>query len=87
MSSITNLKNNTLQGLVVAAYGKRYQVELADKTRISCVTRGKKTDLACGDIVNIKLKVLLNLAKNVKAYFIAAMDSKAKFLLLTSHKS
>ena len=55
MSSITNLKNNTLQGLVVAAYGKRYQVELADKTRISCVTRGKKTDLACGDIVNIKL--------------------------------
>jgi ribosome biogenesis GTPase len=55
MSSITNLKNSTLQGLVVAAYGKRYQVELADKTRISCVTRGKKTDLACGDIVNIKL--------------------------------
>ncbi|MFW5432117.1 MAG: ribosome small subunit-dependent GTPase A [Methylophilaceae bacterium] len=48
-------KPPTLQGLVVAAYGKRYQVELADKTRISCVTRGKKTDLACGDIVNIKL--------------------------------
>ena len=44
-----------LQGLVVAAYGKRYQVELADKARVSCVTRGKKTDLACGDIVNIKL--------------------------------
>ncbi len=44
-----------MQGLVVAAYGKRYEVELADKKRISCVTRGKKTDLACGDIVNIKL--------------------------------
>lgn len=43
------------QGLVVASYGKRYDVELADKTRISCVTRGKKTDLACGDHVNIKL--------------------------------
>ena len=47
-------------GLVVAAYGKRYEVELADDLnsstrRISCVTRGKKTDLACGDIVNIKL--------------------------------
>jgi len=41
--------------LVVAAYGKRYQVELADRKKISCVTRGKKTDLACGDIVNIKL--------------------------------
>lgn len=39
----------------MAAYGKRYEVELADKTRVSCVTRGKKTDLACGDIVNIKL--------------------------------
>lgn len=43
------------QGLVVASYGKRYDVELADKTRIKCVTRGKKTDLACGDNVDIKL--------------------------------
>ena len=47
-------------GLVVAAYGKRYEVELDKiefeaKQRISCVTRGKKTDLACGDLVNIKL--------------------------------
>ena len=49
-----------MQALVVAAYGKRYEVELADdlninSRRISCVTRGKKTDLACGDLVNIKL--------------------------------
>ena len=49
-----------MQALVVAAYGKRYEVELADDLnintrRISCVTRGKKTDLACGDLVNIKL--------------------------------
>ena len=48
-----------LNGLVVAAYGKRYQVELVDtlgvRSRISCVTRGKKTDLACGDKVTIKL--------------------------------
>lgn len=48
-------KPQTRQGLVVAAYGKRYLVELPDLSRISCVTRGKKTDLACGDIVNIKL--------------------------------
>lgn len=48
---------------MVAAYGKRYQVELhqnlspekVGKQRISCVTRGKKTDLACGDVVRIKL--------------------------------
>jgi ribosome biogenesis GTPase len=44
-----------LRGTVVAAYGKRFQVELTDKKRISCVTRGKKTDLACGDVVTIKL--------------------------------
>ncbi len=45
----------SLQGTVVAAYGKRFQVELPDKKRISCVTRGKKTDLACGDVVTIEL--------------------------------
>jgi ribosome biogenesis GTPase len=44
-----------LQGTVVAAFGKRFQVELIDKKRISCVTRGKRTDLACGDIVTIQL--------------------------------
>ncbi len=44
-----------LQGTVIAAYGKRYQIELPDKKRISCVTRGKKTDLACGDRVNLQL--------------------------------
>ncbi len=48
-------KNTFEQGVVVAAFGKRFQVELADKKRISCVTRGKKTDLACGDVVTIKL--------------------------------
>lgn len=66
---IINLRNNLttstpvkssfippLQGTIVAAYGKRFQVELNDGgKRISCVTRGKKTDLACGDIVTIKL--------------------------------
>lgn len=55
MSNKSATPQETIKGLVVAAYGKRYEVELADKTRVSCVTRGKKTDLACGDIVNIKL--------------------------------
>jgi ribosome biogenesis GTPase / thiamine phosphate phosphatase len=44
-----------LKGLVVAAFGKRYEIELEDKRRISCVTRGKKTDVATGDYVAIKL--------------------------------
>ncbi|MGB4812339.1 MAG: ribosome small subunit-dependent GTPase A [Methylophilaceae bacterium] len=44
-----------LQGVIVSAYGKRYQVELSSKLRISCVTRGKKTDLTCGDVVTLQL--------------------------------
>ncbi len=40
---------------MIAAYGKRYQVALSNNRKISCVTRGKKNDLACGDIVNIRL--------------------------------
>ncbi|NOS96651.1 MAG: ribosome small subunit-dependent GTPase A [Methylotenera sp.] len=45
-----------MQGIVVSSYGKRFQVELTEtKQRISCVTRGKKTDIACGDVVTIKL--------------------------------
>lgn len=44
-----------LRGLVVAAFGKRYDVELPDGRLIGCVTRGKKSDLACGDQVEIKL--------------------------------
>jgi ribosome biogenesis GTPase / thiamine phosphate phosphatase len=45
-----------LQGTIVSSYGKRFQVELTEsKQRISCVTRGKKTDLTCGDVVTIQL--------------------------------
>ena len=51
-----------LDATVVAAYGKRYLVKLNDAKRpdaktdlISCVTRGKKTHLACGDSVEIAL--------------------------------
>lgn len=54
--SAANMVPATVQGVVVAAYGKRYQVELAGSSqRISCVTRGKKTDNACGDMVTVKL--------------------------------
>ncbi len=44
-----------LTGLVVAAHGKRFQVELSDGKVIGCVTRGKKTGVACGDRVEVKL--------------------------------
>lgn len=46
---------NLKQGQVIASYGKRYGVELKDGTQISCVTRGKKNDLACGDQVQVKM--------------------------------
>jgi ribosome biogenesis GTPase len=39
-------------GVVVAAYGRRYRVELADHTEVDCVTRGRRTDVACGDHVH-----------------------------------
>jgi ribosome biogenesis GTPase len=39
-------------GLVVAAYGRRYRVELADGMEMDCVTRGKRTGVACGDHVH-----------------------------------
>lgn len=45
----------TPDGLIVAAHGKRYDAELPGGQVISCVTRGKKSELACGDRVEIKL--------------------------------
>ncbi|MCX7627645.1 MAG: ribosome small subunit-dependent GTPase A [Methylophilaceae bacterium] len=45
---------HTTYGLVVSSYGKRYDVELPEGRLISCVTRGKKSELACGDRVEIK---------------------------------
>ncbi len=38
-----------LSGQVVAAFGRHYDVETADGGIVSCVTRGKKTGVACGD--------------------------------------
>lgn len=41
------------RGLVVAAYGRRYRIELPDGLLLDCVTRGKTRDVACGDRVLI----------------------------------
>ena len=40
-------------GRVVAAHGRHYSVELADGTLLRCYPRGKKTDAAVGDQVEI----------------------------------
>ena len=42
-------------GTIVASFGRQFSVELGDGTRVSCVTRGKRTDIACGDRVAIAL--------------------------------
>ena len=41
------------EGLIVAAYGRRYSVELPDGSVIDCVTRGRQGDYACGDRVEV----------------------------------
>lgn len=43
-----------IQGTVIAAHGRHYLVQADDK-KLQCVTRGKKSDVAVGDIVNLQL--------------------------------
>ena len=45
----------TQSGTVVASFGRQFTVELAAGALIACVTRGKRTDLACGDRVAIAM--------------------------------
>lgn len=47
--------DDLVKGQVIAAFGKRYDVELQPDRVVGCVTRGKKTDVACGDWVDIRL--------------------------------
>ena len=42
-----------MEGRVVAAHGRQYLVELADGSLLPCFTRGKRSDVACGDRVDI----------------------------------
>lgn len=44
----------TQQGLIIAAYGRRFLVECADGPVRDCSTRGKRTDYACGDRVTVR---------------------------------
>lgn len=46
--------NALLEGLVTASYGRHYQVESGD-IQYECVTRGKQSNVACGDRVKFKL--------------------------------
>jgi len=45
-----------LEGQVVASFGRRYLVELADATSLDCVTRGRRGVIACGDRVSVAVR-------------------------------
>ncbi len=45
---------NTVTGTVIAAHGRHYLVQAGEK-KLQCVTRGKKSDVAVGDIVKLNL--------------------------------
>ncbi|MFO1318210.1 MAG: ribosome small subunit-dependent GTPase A [Burkholderiales bacterium] len=42
-----------LHGSVVAAHGRRYRVELDEGPILDCLTRGKRSEIACGDRVQV----------------------------------
>jgi ribosome biogenesis GTPase len=42
-----------LTGLIIAAHGRHYLAQVGD-ARLQCVTRGKKSDVAVGDVVTLK---------------------------------
>ena len=42
------------QGTIIAAHGRQYRVELTSGEVIACFTRGKKSEVACGDHVTIQ---------------------------------
>lgn len=44
-----------LHGQVCAAFGRQFLVELGDGSTIPCVTPGRKTGIACGDRVAIRM--------------------------------
>jgi ribosome biogenesis GTPase / thiamine phosphate phosphatase len=43
-----------LQGQIVAAYGRHYLAELPGGEILECVPRGKKSEVACGDMVELE---------------------------------
>ena len=45
---------NNIQGRIIAAFGRQYLAELPGGEILTCLTRGKKSDVACGDFVAIK---------------------------------
>lgn len=45
---------NLQTALIVAAHGRHYLAELPDGERLECLPRGKKSEIACGDEVELR---------------------------------
>lgn len=54
ISKNTDNKAPLLSGEIIAAFGRRFEVQLDDGTSLECVTRAKKSEYACGDKVSIR---------------------------------
>jgi ribosome biogenesis GTPase len=46
--------SDNARGRIVAAFGRQYLVRLDDDSLLPCLTRGKKSDVVCGDLVEVK---------------------------------
>jgi ribosome biogenesis GTPase len=47
-------QDRLLGAQVIAAFGRQYRVRLANGNEMTCLTRGKKSEVACGDIVQVR---------------------------------
>ena len=47
--------NEILHGKIVAAFGRQYLVRTEDGSELACLPRGKKSEVVCGDLVEIRL--------------------------------
>lgn len=47
--------SSLLQAQIVAAFGRQYLAHLADGSAITLLTRGKKSEVVCGDMVTVQL--------------------------------
>ena len=47
--------SSSLTGQIIASFGRGYRVELSTGVIVDCTTRGKRSDLACGDRVTARI--------------------------------
>lgn len=50
---MSKLEHQELTGTIIAAHGRHYLADV-DGEKLQCVTRGKKTNVAVGDVVHLK---------------------------------